>query len=439
MRRLGYIVTVVVAAGLVFGLIGEWLKSFDEGSWTPILVSSSSDDRLTAVAWLDTNRTIADKPFTLHIRFLNRSDEPIQNVAIERVIAEHIKFSPATVLVGALQPHQRSQVVTIQARSLVTSGQHSMVITYAWTDKSGPAMGAVTVGPLTITTTARAAITHIGGPIIGLFKDLALPVVLAVGAWLLQRAEKRREESRKTAEDDRASSLKRAEEQRARTQAAWNLMLPVSHELNTKYYLPIIGAAEKIESAIHRLDPPRITLYWLMSTMRNMRQLNLDKGGLFLKDMRGESTVSEIWALFMVQLRSRFDLATREKVLKAMTWREDFSTFDQRFTDKDVSASLTTLAHAFDQWLAEDFATATVPVLDLFRFVLLYELNRPFSLWYDAPLQFPISEICEREVALQKLANSDPQVPWLPQLTRVVEKVREYRELRKGDGTSPAA
>jgi len=438
-RKLGYVFAFLIAGALALGVIAEWLKSFDEGAVTPILVKSSGDDPLTAVAWLESNRILADRPFTLHIRFLNRSDEAIQNVMIEQVMAEHLTFSRASFIVGKLQPHQRSSLLPIEARPLVKSGQHSLVIAYTWTDKAGPAMGALRVGPITVTTTTRTAVARIGGPIISLFKDLALPVVLAVGAWLLQRAEKRRDESRKQDEDARAASMKVAEEQRTRSQAAWNLMLPVSHDLNTKYYLPIIGAIEKIGASIRGKDPSRVAFYWVFSAMRNMRQLSLDKGGLFLKDMRGESTVSEIWGLFMTQQSLHFDLAMREKALKGMGWREDLPTFNQRFEKSATGEApplFSTLLAAFDSWLAQDFAATSLPVLDLFRLILLHELNRPFSLWYDAPLQFPALEVQELEKELRELSPSAAGALWIHRLARVLENVAKYREIREKEGVA---
>jgi hypothetical protein len=195
----------------------------------------------------------------------------------------------------------------------------------------------------------------------GFLKDLALPILLAVLAYLFKQWEDNRETERRTAETNREEARqkaewdrqadrlkadkdlesarqeaerdreltrqnaeklldqKRQEQERERQQLlqTWNKMLPISHEDATKYYMPLGSAVrstvEAFELCRKALDktPPELplesaeskhALYYFLVTLRRCRSIADERGGFYFKDRVGE----KLTALCVEQLGSLY-------------------------------------------------------------------------------------------------------------------------------------
>lgn len=188
----------------------------------------------------------------------------------------------------------------------------------------------------------------------GFLKDLALPILLAILAYVFKNWEDTREEERRNIEADREAAHQKAEwdrqtdrlqrekdrdadrlqaekDKEADRQAAeklldqqrqalererqqllqtWNNMLPISHEDATKYYMPLgsavrstLESSEKCRAALDKSPPDlpfgspytKHALYCFLVTMRRCRSISDERGGFYFKDRVGE----KLTALFV--------------------------------------------------------------------------------------------------------------------------------------------
>lgn len=132
----------------------------------------------------------------------------------------------------------------------------------------------------------------------GWAKVLAVPVLLALMGFLLdrliKRSEDRKEAREKKEEKDEAERAKvrgKLEADRAREQAVatetWKQMLPISHKYASKYYLPISSAAEDAIDAFEKPDA-QAAFFHILLLLKRIDLARKYIGGLYFKSLTGE-------------------------------------------------------------------------------------------------------------------------------------------------------
>ena len=248
-----------------------------------------------------------------------------------------------------------------------------------------------------------------------LAKDLAWPIVLLVlgaGAGLYDRSR-----------EDRRN---RAAELRAQTIQTWNSMLPASHKLATKYYMPVeaaavalLGAMEKRAYALkvanedQQVANEEWAFYFLLLLFRRLRSLVNDKGGWYFKNRVAEELVSECLKGFRtrvlyepVELQGKLSLAISEidpseKLGEFQVKLEKYGEEGERL--REVRA-------AYAEWLTSAQCEPAVRNLKGMRILLSYEMNRPYRYWYGHSEKLNIDRETEGAVkdAAARLETENP-------------------------------
>jgi hypothetical protein len=441
MTKVAYGAVIAAAVALALGLTAEWLKSFDLGPVTPLVASNAAPAEVAAIAEIGSNRATTHHPVTMQITFCNRSGQEVRLLHIARVMHPGFEFRSVlptanATLIAPMAPGERRHV-TLEMEPVNTSGQYTVAVRYAW-QRASDSQATVAVGPLIVTSPARAAVTRVGGPIIALFKDLALPIVLAVGAYLLQRQEKKRDEKRKGEEDERLHQ-----------QTTSNLLLPESHRFNTKYYLPLVRVVRNVQTETKPEKSLRDRLYVTMAALRRVRHISLQIGGLFLKDTEAEDLVLDLWSLCFAQVRTRLDATDVDAVMDVMAPNEGRSVFKARFPAANAppatpfQTALVAVEKQFEKWTLDVFTREALPPLAAMQQVLEYEVNRPFSKWYEGRLEFPLKKLDESLQKLRALELSTDEMKkvdalaeetsWRAEVGTTTTKLVRYIERRKAE------
>jgi hypothetical protein len=254
------------------------------------------------------------------------------------------------------------------------------------------------------------------GPLIGrslalqvfqTYKELLLPLVVLLVGWYLSS----RQEDSQT--------------QRAQVAETWNSMLPISHKLTMKYYMPMSKALLRLSEDVGRLTiaagsspaPPTqegLSAYFhtMLFWWRFKRTLD-EKGAIYFKSRTGEKLVIAAFGEFRRKYKGegpeRFDVERRIKaIVSAFTPELEFPEFWVAFHAMPRSA----LAAAFDSgwkdfvfWYSDtDKRSRSMALLEVFRLVLEFESNRPYQKWYNC--QQPLELTKEQKAVVMSLASS---------------------------------
>jgi hypothetical protein len=242
--------------------------------------------------------------------------------------------------------------------------------------------------------------------VVGLLKDFALPILLALLAYWFKSWEDQREADRLKRDKDREQIRHYEENERQHLLQTWNLMLPVSHDDATGHYMPLAAAAKITLDAFQRCHEDlaaakanpeswvhsKQAFYSLMLLWRRGRRLADLKGGFYLKDRVGEAILSDCWDKLRTLYLQR-DPSLREtlsNVLDNMDPNERLGGFLAKFPPYAEGGAASKLIQelfqqAFKQfcdWMVTPEFEESIRVLKTFRALLKYEMNRPYLYWY---------------------------------------------------------
>ena len=165
-----------------------------------------------------------------------------------------------TIALAEIQPNASC---TLAVETVVTAdaGEYMLTAALSWTGpQQAPRFEALELGPVRIRQ-QRERVAGLLALVVQL-TPIFVPVSLALlGFWFQQRQQKFIYERQ-----------------------AWATMLPVSHEYNSTFYLPLLSA---IRSLKKNLGEPSEGFFYLLLTIRSMRDVS-SKGGFFLKERTGE-------------------------------------------------------------------------------------------------------------------------------------------------------
>lgn len=235
-----------------------------------------------------------------------------------------------------------------------------------------------------------------------LVKDLGLPILLVlvpVGFGYYQHLRDQHEQAEET--------------RRAQISQTWNLMLPDSHMVTRKYYLPILAAlGQANRNAKKYLDSPAresyeaqndltLAFHYVMLFAWHAREATWRVGGFFFKDRIGEQLAFNAYLMYWNSYGSDSKtLQNRGRLLDLMNAKMSFPQFIALRTHvppPDGPATPPTPSSEeiweaawkdFQRWMKDNggngYLNGALPYLRAYGAVMLYEANRPYELWYGS-------------------------------------------------------
>ncbi|HET7108653.1 MAG TPA: hypothetical protein VFI38_17700 [Candidatus Acidoferrum sp.] len=320
---------------------------------------------------------------------------------------------------------------TLSVWGELTAGIHqskqTLFVTVRWLSSDNhPSQYVIPLGALE----AKDDLDHakeVWAAIIGFYKDLALPLLLAVLAYLFKRWDDAREHVRQKAENER--------------QQLMQTLLPASLEDATKYYMPLASALRESYKSFKQCDDSiktglvlsanspvaKQSLYYFLLTMRRFRTISRERGGLYFKDRTGERISALcIGEMFRLYLRDQRDLLQHTSVvLSNIEPSEVYGDFIAVLESSLAASARTPLQESYFQvhtgfyaWIPTPEFHEVIPLLKSLATVLEFEMNRPYESWYPEAQKERLKLDEEAKNTLKKLAaraqKEDDQYETLP-------------------------
>jgi hypothetical protein len=275
-----------------------------------------------------------------------------------------------TTLLGDLPPGGREAFCgTLDASQSHPKRRVTLVVHYAY----GKVSYDTTTSPGLLSVQDWS--DHWSTKLYDLLKDFTFPIVLALFGVILKFITDKRELRSET----------------------WKEMLPQSHELASKYYMPLAGAAlgmsvewkRYVDKPSEQGEAARQMFYYILNFGRVLRDMRYAIGGFYFKDRIGERIAGRCWK----ELRDVYFPTTNEdkklnyfRALRLVGKKQDV---DLLLDNLDAAGPASPMRKAW-----EDFNTLLsnparfkemIAYFDLVRAVISYESNRVYAYWYRLP------------------------------------------------------
>jgi hypothetical protein len=261
-------------------------------------------------------------------------------------------------------------------------------------------------------------------------KDISLPLVLALLAAALAWYDKSRERKRSAAAEERAHTLQ-----------TWGRMLPISHKLATKYYMPIEGATraaidalDQRQKALDAAGDPKASatviadktqeaedkeeevFFYSLLMRRRLRILFDEKGGWYFKDRIGEELSNQcLNEHYELCLDKPVAASTALSVATGMVEaNEKLGAFRNILHGTNAEAiQFQDLLKYFRVWLKSPECKPAFDNLRAWRELLSYEMNRPYEYWYGSQEKLSLDKAMRDTIlaAAQKIQATPPGSP----------------------------
>jgi hypothetical protein len=212
-------------------------------------------------------------------------------------------------------------------------------------------------------------------------KDIGMPILLLLLSIVVGLQQRNREEKQK-----------QLDAQRAQISQTWNQMLPESHRVAKKYYMPMIASLQETIRRSEAYISQRATdlkgadankrraFYHLTMFAWHAREVSWKIGGYFFRNRVGEKLA---YYAFLKYYKLYGDdestLRDRTKLLDLLVANSTLSSFtDLEASSPDIWKNAW---NSFQSWI-DDRGTGTLPYLKAFIEVVEFETNRPYELWY---------------------------------------------------------
>ncbi len=266
-------------------------------------------------------------------------------------------------------------------------------------------------------------------------KDLALPILLAVLAFVFKKWEDNREVARRAAETARDTAQRlaeqaleadrhRSEQERQQLFQTWNQMLRVSHEDATKHYMPILAAAKTVRahvtecraslqqarpapSVVPAEDKYKHALFYLVLLRKRNKRFTDRRGGFYFKDRVGEDLAAACWSETN-RLYIRGDPAIREKFSELLQYVEAddlLITFMEKFRKAGAGSVYEFVHKHFCDWLTIPQCEEAMQYLESFTAIVEFEMNKPYAYWYPPEQKPKLNTQGSVDNILRKLAG----------------------------------
>jgi hypothetical protein len=365
------------------------------------LAESSTAKGFTIRAWLSGSRVYRDQ--TVRLRFLleNHTANAITGIHLADLqvpgfvppAAAAWRTTPLNARIDALAdlaPGESESLETDLSPTIDSYGTFSPAALFRWISvppapaKPEQAALPITVGPIEIINGWKTAVSF-GRRLYNLVKDFALPIALAVLAFLFQRWQ--------AAKAKQEADLRESGERKLQV---WKMQLDRLHYNAEHHYLPIIRSCRQLRTLLLDKQAPALPadqiwehLYWLLMIFARVQRLRNEKGGIFFQDHGGEEVVQLAWWLFDWHVKKRFTLDTRERAVRSVNATEDFSAF---LVSARHNPLLVECRGILKNWFGETQSVFDMaPLLDILLNVFHFETNRPFDVhWYGVPEKFEL-------------------------------------------------
>jgi hypothetical protein len=350
--------------------------------------------------------------------------------------------------------------VATRLRAVGEPGRWSVTAVLAWTDPLHhiSRRKGISLGPVVVESAFRKDLLLLVRAFQSYVKDLAWPVLaLLFGFWVSQQDRRRTQEreAEKTAadrraqldRDARASSERQAQENRAMVQQTWTLMLPKSHQNNEKFYMPISHASREIHRAFARIGKDPFAedecFYDIWILHRIMTDFVRKAGGWYLKNRRGEEIVASAWRVILGWTKAviaaqpnilRSARAIREEAVSKFPRRPTTFAYFQDTLSK--VAPFPDLRRWFGKALADPAAANIMTVIELFEFVIDFEINRAYVYWYGGESEmvpFPSDEYKDITDRFERTRVPLTNPPYDDLLQDLALEISRYRKAIEGE------
>jgi hypothetical protein len=228
--------------------------------------------------------------------------------------------------------------------------------------------------------------------------DFGLSLTLAVLGFLFTIWEKQRQNRQQASEKEREDQQRAAEKEKEQVVQTWNMMLPISHALNTEYYIKLqraasllvknavrFGAAER--GSGEQLTLKRRAFYCWALLRRHIRHLT-ENSGFYFKDRTGEALAN----LCGVRIAELFQTGRNEAALQRLhglmghvQLNETLAGFLHKLDDTATHGLIfQECLSDFEDWMSSPSFPPALLCLKGLRAVLEYEVNRPYQYWYGS-------------------------------------------------------
>jgi len=413
-------ISIAVLAGILYLTSLDWNDPAERLTTPRLAVTTTTDKAIRVFGWCDNNRVISNGLVRFWFRFESLSDGKnpprvtIQEFATPGfgLIAPQL---PATLSWGPDRT-ARFQGQLQASRSL---GRYQVVLIYSWSlDQQATHVGSLSLGPLETISSLDAKSRQTAHRVRGLARDFSLPLagaLLTAGLGIWAEARTRR---KKLEEDHRARQLKREEDERNYRRNIWQTFLPQSFIDARKYYIPVASEIGSFRHALTELKAKRMTgdeaFHALALMLKQMQFLKAETGGFQFKSRAGENLVELAWHTFVEILDRHLGRNRRVTVASLTAIQEPFFRFRKHLDHPETFDSeqpVVVMRDRFLAWVADaqDPFELLVPVINILRQVLVYEVNRPFQYWYDQAEEFPVDKLNQARIDLGQIQGDRPK------------------------------
>lgn len=355
--------------------------------------------------------------------------EPVAQGTQPGGIASAASTNPLPPL-ATLQPDQ-SVLLWYQLRAVENSvcpGQSPLVFLYTWQQQMANQpveQQSISTGPIQVTTLRGLQWERFFSLAIKIVPVVLLPVLLAIGNYLLQDLQQRKAESQKKKEDERDAAEKRMADWRADQQKTleqklevWKAVIPMMVTAIRNHYVPMVRVLVLIEDEaskpLGQADLNDILACALLFR-RKINYLVDDNGGFYFRNHRGEDLCATLTNLLLAHF---YDLSG-----DTQRFRESAEKFEPGNSINHVRQTLhinhpqpgpfVLLCARFRQQLCQEGVLDQLKTHAMFlRKIAEYEINDPFyPFWYEtAPTPLNEAELRGYVPALHLSSDDERQL-----------------------------
>jgi hypothetical protein len=420
----------------------------------PLAESESDASRSLMVSGLlGVSRVDAGEQVSFQMTLTNGSDRTLNNVLVAHVGGAHVTLRSASwcsgvswesltgnqcIVAASLAPNQSTMVSGVLLAAEPLSANITATVDWTGTARGGDPTASVRsravtmIGSLTVEDWRVRWMTSTSSWVTA----FALPIVVAALGYAFQRRLNKQDQQRKQEEDGRAE---RAE--------AWRLMLPVSHEYAVKYYAGLVEAAKSMvkrtgaivsdQTRPEDVDAAHLEGFYSWLMLHARRRALQQTGAYYFKNHVGELLVPSLfgayWATFVQEADpTAAGVTTNQQRVHRLLDRV-LSDIEIEETRDELLIKLAyerahgggSLLELFEWFLARTGRPKVNEALDYlaaYSDVLFFEMNRPYTPWFDGDEKIELAIAPDRLVALFRML----QMPSGPQLSAMRPKVEVY-------------
>jgi hypothetical protein len=431
------VVSVVFALAVAFvclALAFNWMQGYPESAQKNVAIyyqTSPGANGLAAYLHPPLNSTQAGgENQLLALQFTNRESQAVNirsvqlfsadcfTLQAQSITAAGVSAAPASAVpLLKLDPAQSAllwyRLVPTQD-STECPGQSPLVFLYEWRHAPTPAeqnppteLQSISTGPIRLTTAAGLHWERFFSLLDKIIAVILLPVLLAIGNYLLNELQQRRARADKKKDDEREGQQKQQEQKLE----VWKAMIPSTVKAIRNHYVPIY----RVLSILENEDDPKYILACAFLFRAKITHLGDDNGGYYFRNHRGEDLCADLTNFLITRF---YDLAVNKQLFltKAELVKPGDSYNQVRQAlglDNPPPGPFGNLVVAFCAEVVKTDALAALRAHATFlEKILDHEINAPFvPYWYEtAPAELDVPKLGEYLKAMKLAAANQATI-----------------------------